>query len=191
MQMPSKRLEQLFGANSEAINADHVKKLVSGTVAEDIDLDFKESLYGGESERRDLSRDVAALANTAGGVILLGVQADEQSQASASPGVDLSDDAKTRMQQIVVAGVLPLPTFEIVAVPSGTDSRGFYAIVVAPIARSPPRGHPQRGVSFPKEEWIDDPARVGTQGGRGRPPIGIGHRETPGWKRSLTQVPRG
>ena len=138
MQMPSKRLEQLFGPNSAAINADHVKKLVSGAVEEDVDLDFKESLYGGESERRDLCRDVAALANTAGGVLVLGVRADEQSQASACPGVDLSDDAKTRMQQIVVAGVMPLPTFEILAVPSGPDSRGFYAIVVA---RSPGAPH--------------------------------------------------
>lgn len=150
MRMPSKRLEQLFGPNPEAINADHVKALVSGAVEEDLDLEFKESLYCGESERRDLCRDVAALANTAGGVLVLGVQADEQSQASACPGVDLSDDAKTRMQQIVAAGVLPLPTFEVLAVPSGPDSRGFYAIVVAPSPGAPHAVILNESFHFPK-----------------------------------------
>jgi hypothetical protein len=137
MQMPSKRLEHLFGPNSKAINSDHIKKLVSVAVEEDVDLDFKSSLYGGESERRDLCRDVAALANTAGGVLLLGIRADEQSQASACPGVALSDETKTRMQQILAGGVMPLPTFEILAIPSGPDSRGFYAIVVAPSPGAP------------------------------------------------------
>jgi hypothetical protein len=42
-------------------------------------LDFKAALYGrGDSERRALAGDAAALADTAGGVIVLGVAEDDQ-----------------------------------------------------------------------------------------------------------------
>jgi predicted HTH transcriptional regulator len=51
-------------------------------------LEFKGELYGGNDRaKRDLAGDVAALANTAGGVLLLGVTEDDQARATELPGV--------------------------------------------------------------------------------------------------------
>lgn len=67
-----------------ALTAEHIETLVRDRVPESFDLDYKSTLYGtSDADKRDLSGDVAALANTAGGVILLGV--DEDDQAPPSP----------------------------------------------------------------------------------------------------------
>lgn len=94
----------LFGTTLAALTADHITLLVENGVGEEFDLDFKSSPYGrSDSDRRALASDVAALANTAGGVIIVGVKEDTQARASAAPGVALSDDEASRMRQIVAS----------------------------------------------------------------------------------------
>jgi predicted HTH transcriptional regulator len=52
------------------------------------DLDFKEAHYGNtDGEKKKLAGYVAAIANTAGGVILIGIEEDDQARAIAAPGV--------------------------------------------------------------------------------------------------------
>ncbi|MFI0449781.1 hypothetical protein [Actinomadura sp. 6N118] len=69
----SRRLERLFGARMDAVSHAQVADLVTNAVTEDFDLDFKVELYGrADKDRRALAGDVAALANTAGGVIVSG-----------------------------------------------------------------------------------------------------------------------
>lgn len=69
----SRRLEGLLGGSLDAVTAASVRGLVEVGVAEAFDLDFKSTHYGrGDSEKRDLAGDVAALANTAGGLIVIG-----------------------------------------------------------------------------------------------------------------------
>jgi hypothetical protein len=75
----SRRLERLFGTRLERLAHAQVADLVTNAVAEAYDLDFKATLYGrSDKERRDLAGDVAALANTGGGVIVLGIAEDNQ-----------------------------------------------------------------------------------------------------------------
>ena len=69
--MRSRRLESLFGAPLAGITAAHILGLVDAQVGESFDLDFKQSLYPQPDNKRDLAGDVAAMANTAGGVIVL------------------------------------------------------------------------------------------------------------------------
>ncbi|MFI6494760.1 hypothetical protein [Streptomyces sp. NPDC050564] len=53
---------------------------------------FGQELYGGNDKaKRDLAGDMAVLANTAGGVLMLGVAEDDQARAAELPGVALSD----------------------------------------------------------------------------------------------------
>jgi hypothetical protein len=91
--MRSRRLEAAFGATLDAIDASHVRGLVSGAVREDFNLDFKQQMYGtSDADRRDLASDVAAMANSSGGVIVIGVAEDEHAQAAAAPGIAITDD---------------------------------------------------------------------------------------------------
>ncbi|MFI7661782.1 helix-turn-helix domain-containing protein [Micromonospora parva] len=120
----SRRLESLFGSRLDALTPAHVRSLVTSGVQEAFDLDFKLTLYGRtDSDKRALAGDVAALANTSGGIILLGVDEDDQARATNAPGVVLSDAEAARMRQIVASLVAPIPVFDILMVSeSGADA---------------------------------------------------------------------
>ncbi|MFJ5217153.1 helix-turn-helix domain-containing protein [Streptomyces sp. NPDC088354] len=135
----SARLERLLGAPVAEAQHSHVLGLIAGAVPEDFDLDYKRELYGnGGSDRRSLCSDVAAMANTAGGLIILGMDEDAHGVAATAPEVDLSDDEKRRMLQIIASGVSPLPQFDVIPIPGGNPDRGFYLISVL---RSPEAPH--------------------------------------------------
>lgn len=150
----SRRLEAVFGAPLDALTSQHVRGLVASTVQEAFDLDFKLTLYGrGDSDKRALAGDVAALANTGGGVIVLGVEEDEHARATATPGVELSDGEVARIRQVVASLVAPMPVLDVLTLPdavaaqpepatAGGDTpfqgRGF---IVLAVPRSPNAPH--------------------------------------------------
>src|SRR3954451_17653861 len=110
----SRRLERVLGASLDEVTFEHVRSLVTTQAQEAQDLDFKETLYErGDSGRRALAGDVAALANTGGGILVIGVAEDDQARATQAPGVEISDGEVQRMQQIVASLVAPMPAFEI------------------------------------------------------------------------------
>src|SRR6266704_2206470 len=70
----SRRLQAIFGVPLDDLQYEHLEALVPNQVSEAFDLDFKGSQYGNaDRDRRDLATDVAALANTAGGLLVLAV----------------------------------------------------------------------------------------------------------------------
>lgn len=78
------------------------------------------------------------MANSSGGVIVLGVEEDEHAIATATPGVELGDAERTRMLQILASGVAPLPALDILPVPSAGDpARGWWVLAVPRSTRSP------------------------------------------------------
>jgi len=120
----SRRLETLFGADLDTITAAHIHGLVEIQAQEAYDLDFKEALYGsGDSEKRALAKAVAALANTAGGVIVFGVSEDEQARAKGAPGVDVTDAEVRRIRQVAASLLSPLPLFDVITIPDETTDR--------------------------------------------------------------------
>jgi hypothetical protein len=73
----SARLEALLGSSLELVQHAELMTLVSNQVPEAFDLDFKSEMYGSsDREKRDAATDVAALANTAGGLLVLGIEED-------------------------------------------------------------------------------------------------------------------
>ncbi|WP_273652984.1 helix-turn-helix domain-containing protein [Cellulomonas fimi] len=134
----SARLREVLGAEVDDLAYDDIVGLVASNVAESFDLDFKRDSYvSSDGGKKALAIDVAALANAAGGVIVLGVDEDDQARASAAPGVDTSDDEVRRLVQTVAAGVAPLPPFDVRAIPGRDGRPGFIAIAVARSALAP------------------------------------------------------
>lgn len=146
-----RRLRQVFGAELSAITHADVEGLVAAGVTEAADLDFKRELYGNNDKaKRDLCGDVAAQANSGGGLIVLGVDEDDQARASTTPGVDLSDTEVLRIRTTVADNVHPLPRFDIVPVEGLDPGRGFLLIAVPPSTNAPHAVEVNGGLRFPR-----------------------------------------
>jgi hypothetical protein len=126
MAFRSRRLEDLLGGPLDAVTAAQIRGLVDNRVQERFDLEFKQQHYGAsDANKRDLAIDVAAMANTAGGLIVLGVGQDELGTAIDTPDVSLEESNLLPIRQIVASGVSPLPELDVHAVPDAADGRGF------------------------------------------------------------------
>lgn len=137
----SRRLEAVLGAPVDKLTASDIHALPASQVAEAFDLDFKGVLYGNsDGQRRDLCGDVAALANTSGGVIILGVTEDEHAAASTTPGVQLSDAERNRMLQVLASGIAPMPACEVLAVREDDESDTGWYLLAVPRSRRAPHG---------------------------------------------------
>lgn len=135
----NRRLEQLLGgAIDETLTYAQVKGLIPHT-AEGPDLDFKRDTYtSSDRDRKALCTDVAALANANGGILVLGMDEDEQGRAATDTGVVISDDERRRLRQTVVGNIQPTPTFDILPIEDpDRPGTGFLVIWVARSATAP------------------------------------------------------
>jgi len=118
MAVRSARLEQVLGASLDRVTAAQVRDLVANEVPEAFDLDYKREMYGRtDADRRALAGDVAALANTAGGLIIIGIDEDAQARAGEATPVPLADDEVARIRQIVGSLISPVPTIDVYLLP--------------------------------------------------------------------------
>lgn len=110
-----------------AISAPETQRPAEGTR-----LDFKRELIG------NLGFYVAALANTAGGLIFVGVESQKntllrQNVPTAVPGADLGSDARARITNKIVTTVSPRPEFDVepYSLASGASGNAIAVIRVA------------------------------------------------------------
>lgn len=156
----SRRLEAILGATLDALTPAHIRSLVEARLQEDFDLDFKRDLYGrSDDDKRKLATDVAAMANSAGGVIILGVEEDDHAQAVKAPGVAVSDTEISRIYQVVASQVAPHSQLDVISMIEETpnekgESTGFLVIAVP---RSPAAPH-----AVPVNNGLRYPRRNGT-----------------------------
>ncbi|RQX13359.1 hypothetical protein DDE19_25805 [Micromonospora ureilytica] len=153
----NRRLEQLLGGPiDETLTYQQVKGLIPDTT-EGPDLDFKRDTYGGrDKDRKELCGDVGGLANANGGLLILGMEEDDQGRARKDVGVDISDAERLRLHQTVVANVQPTPTFDIIPVEDpDRPGTGFLVISVARTATGPHAYVQNNSLLYPK--------RIGTQ----------------------------
>jgi hypothetical protein len=148
----SRRLEGIFGARLDAVSHAQVTTLVSNAVTESHDLDFKEELYGrSDKSKRDLAGDVAALANTSGGVLVLGIAEDNQARATAAPEVALDNAEQDRIRQIVSELVHPTPVIDVI--PVDNPQRPGCGFLLIAVPRSPMAPHAvkvDKGLRYPR-----------------------------------------
>jgi len=130
-----------------------VRGLVESGAQEAFDLDFKATTYGRrEQDHRALAGDVAALANTAGGAIVIGIEEDDQARAASAPGIEITDGEVARIRQVVASLTAPMPTLDIIPLfdDEPQNERGFLVLAVP---RSPGAPHAvliNEGLRYPK-----------------------------------------
>ncbi|MGC8668304.1 MAG: helix-turn-helix domain-containing protein, partial [Chthonomonadales bacterium] len=143
--MLSKSLDQVTQAELE--------KIVEASVPESVTLEYKAACYGSkDQDKLELAKDVAAMANTHGGFLIIGIK-EKNGQAAELTGVQLPDPDKEiqRMLNILDAHVEP-KIHGVNMQPIGLED-GRWAFVLR-VPRSLMRPHAVRN-----GEWRKWPAR--------------------------------
>jgi hypothetical protein len=165
----SARLEALLGSRLELVQHADLLALVSDHVPEAFDLDFKSEMYGpADRDKRDAATDIAALANTAGGLLVLGIEEDKQARATAAPGLELSESDERRIRQIVGSQIVPMPVIDVLRVEDpGWPWRGPDRRTAEPAGSA--RGCGQRWTAVSEAQQRHDEVPVRARGGRRLP----------------------
>lgn len=117
-----------------------LRAAVNAKVTETESLDWKEALPAkGKEPALEFAKDVAAMANTRGGLIVYGVEEDGTAAAKAFNSVNNLDDAQRRLRQLAANGVHPMvPGLECIPL---TSDDGADRVLVLVVPRSPDAPH--------------------------------------------------
>ncbi|MBN1518170.1 ATP-binding protein [Candidatus Sumerlaeota bacterium] len=97
----------LDGIPIKELTEDHLNSLKQERVAESVRLEFKAELkMASDSEKRELCKDVSAMANSQGGYILFGVS-EANGVVSGIPGITFTDTEQQQFMQIITSGIAP------------------------------------------------------------------------------------
>lgn len=126
-------------ADFDAVSENDLVELVTAQVPEGLRIEYKLQIYGNsDGERRELLKDVSALANSHGGHLIIGMD-EQQGVAVRVAGIgEIDADAELlRMEQIARGGLEPrIPGLRMRAVPLAA---GRHALVLrVPRSWNPP-----------------------------------------------------
>lgn len=111
----------MFGRLLAEINEADLQELVQDAVPEGLALEFKRELNLAKADqKREVAKDVSALANTAGGRLLYGIEETELPDGSVVAGqiVPLTDGTVApRLADVIYSVIHPRPRFDLRAVP--------------------------------------------------------------------------
>jgi len=146
------RVEQMLGCRVDVDCGHGIRRLVAEKTAEFEQLDWKQEL----PDNNGLAKDVAAFANHQGGLIVVGV-ADAKGVAGKAFPMAVTDADLRNVRTVVAGHVVPLPDYEVFAVPDpDDDGKAFLVIVIGRSERAP------HGVEF-GDTGVRYPVRDGSQ----------------------------
>lgn len=130
------RLVPILGRDAWALDESRLAQLLD--LPESDELDFKREPCGtGDSDKRDFAADVAAFANHAGGLIVIGIaEATPEAPASLAPlPAGALDAEELRIRKIIASNCNP--PIELQVVPVSVDAGGVLVVAIPPSPRSP------------------------------------------------------
>ncbi|MFN3006621.1 helix-turn-helix domain-containing protein [Mycolicibacterium wolinskyi] len=144
------RLCSVFGVDIADLDAPAVHSAIQRGEVEDLDLDWKEADYP-KDKNFEIAKDVAALANTRGGVIIIGVRENSSGRAVEAKPFKVSPKSSERVSQALGNRVSPLlHEVDIREIPAG-DGLGYLLITVPHSSDAPHavRDHPDGPLHYP------------------------------------------
>ncbi|MCU1394864.1 MAG: hypothetical protein JWM34_3292 [Ilumatobacteraceae bacterium] len=139
-------LESVFGGALDddfGFSAENVERIVAAGTPETDLLEFKTGLYQGPggapwTDKQELCKDVAELANHRGGVLLLGVKTTAGIAVGLRPITTTNTDTEEmRLRAVLAQYQAPLAQSYCYWIPAGGPNEYYVAIVVPPSPRQP------------------------------------------------------
>lgn len=162
-----RRLATLLGTDPTQATADDVRRLLKNPqAAEDQDLDYKLTAHDNGTEGGgELAKDITALANATGGVLILGLQEDRKTSIPVHGApLPLPDGLRRRYLETLASRTAPIVDCQIYYAKEahagdGQVPMGFALVMVPPSARAP---HAVTGLNDPKDGTLRFPIRAGS-----------------------------
>lgn len=97
----------IFSKSIDSVTFDDIQRFCQERVAENVRIEYKRELSG-KADTKQVAKEVSALANTQGGVILFGVDEDEEHKPVWPPtGTVIQPDPAERIKAICLGNIYP------------------------------------------------------------------------------------
>ncbi|MFI6425897.1 helix-turn-helix domain-containing protein [Promicromonospora sp. NPDC050880] len=151
------RLHEVLGLSPGELNYDDVVAAVEKQTPEDGALDWKGERPDTEHHRVELAKDVAAMANSGGGIIVYGVSEVGSEKTLTLNDIDLADQGEQQIRSIVWQRVRPVVGgIEVLKLEnSGTPGSGVLVVSV-PASPDAPHFYEKNGQP-PAAPWRNGP----------------------------------
>ena len=123
----------LFGLEKSKINFKEIKNFCDQQISEGLRIDYKRDFQ----KNVDLARTICAFANTAGSIILIGVEADKEKNIPVNiPGIQITEGLEEKVVNICLSQILPRIMPEIKLCPFETANGSQSAVLFIRINQS-------------------------------------------------------
>ncbi|MFE3143363.1 helix-turn-helix domain-containing protein [Streptomyces scopuliridis] len=140
MALPA-RLTAALGRHPDDLTEDDLQRAVDGQIPESVDLDWKKDFYkGSDAGKKELAKDISAMANTAGGMVVVGVDDGNQDHAH---GLAPAEPDPTRgeewIRSVLANWIQPVvPNVGVRQVKSTAhDGKVYWVLTVPPSTQAP------------------------------------------------------
>jgi predicted HTH transcriptional regulator len=134
MALPA-RLTAALGRHPDDLTEDDLQRAVENHIPESADLDWKKDFYKGtDPGKKELAKDVSAMANTAGGMVVIGVHDGNQDHAHDLDPVDPEPGRGEEWIRSVLANWIQpvVPNVGVRVVESATKAGKIYWVLTVP-----------------------------------------------------------
>ncbi|MBF4459390.1 ATP-binding protein [Pseudoclavibacter sp. VKM Ac-2867] len=123
-------IHRALGLPPGPLTDEMIEGAVAEGVAEATDLDWKKELIPETHlPKSDFPKDVAAMANTGGGILVYGVRADEKRAAERIGVEELTESYERSLRRAAVTAIIP-PIFDLEVTPVGSASSRVLVVEV-------------------------------------------------------------
>lgn len=140
MALPA-RLTAALGRHPDNLTEDDLQRAVDTQIPESVDLDWKKDFYQGtDAGKKELAKDVSAMANTAGGMVVVGVDDGKRDHAHAlAPSEPVPGRGEEWIRSVLANWIQPVvPNVGVRPVKSTVHEGMIYWVLTVPPSTQAP-----------------------------------------------------
>ncbi|MFD4925291.1 helix-turn-helix domain-containing protein [Streptomyces goshikiensis] len=139
MALPA-RLTAGLGRHPDDLTEADLQRAVDNRIPEGVDLDWKKDFYpGSDGGKKELAKDVAAMANTVGGLLVIGVDDGKQDHAHAlAPFEPAPGRGEEWIRSVLANWIQPVvPNVGVRSLKAADEGKIYWVITVPPSTQMP------------------------------------------------------